>query len=266
VRHQFGADFLLDVSTYYKDIKNWIQTASQNQLYFELYGFVPSRQNNAIYYNADYASIRGLEFNLSKDYGSHISGRMTYSISWASGKNSYDIGSDVTRNNYVEPARETPLAWDRRHQIVANLGMNYPLRGKAFTSEWLKSGWTVNLLSQMLSGLPYTPTYANGSDISGQEYSQRGPWTFQTDLNIGREFRWGGLSWAALFEVRNLFDQENILGWDRNQYTLDTYNEGEAGYVNDSTSPNYGQNPKAGPNPDAWDIPRLVRFGLAVEF
>jgi outer membrane receptor protein involved in Fe transport len=266
VRHQFGADFLLDVSTYYKDIKNWIQTASQNELYYALGIPLQSRQNAAIYYNADYASVRGFEFNLTKDYGSYLSGRMTYTLSWATGKNSYDIGSDVTRGNYNEPAQETPLAWDRRHQFVINLGANYPLKGKAFSNEWLRSGWTINWLSQFLSGLPYTPTQANGSNIEGKEFSENSPWTYQTDVNIGRQFRFGGLSCQALLEVRNLLNTENILGWDRNTDTIDSYVDGEAGYINDSSSPNYGLDPKSGPNPDAWDIPRQVRFGLAVDF
>lgn len=266
VRHQFGADFLLDISTYYKDIKNWIQSASQNQLFFDLGIPLTSRQNAAIYYNADYASVRGFEFNVTKDYGSYLSGRLTYTLSWASGKNSYDIGSDVTRSNYVEPAGETPLAWDRRHQVVFNLGANYPLKGKAFSAEWLRTGWTINWLSQFLSGLPYTPTQFNGSNVEGQEFAENSPWTYQTDVNVGRHFRMGGLNCQALLEVRNLFNTKNVLGWDRNQDTMDTYDAGEPGYINDSTSPNYGANPKAGANPDAWDIPRQVRVGMAVDF
>ncbi|MCB9357953.1 MAG: TonB-dependent receptor [Calditrichaeota bacterium] len=266
VRHQFGADFLLDVSTYYKDIKNWIQTASQNQLFFELGIPLQSRQNAAIYYNADYASVRGFEFNLTKDYGSYLSGRLTYTISWASGKNSYDIGSDVTRSNYDEPAGETPLAWDRRHQVIFNLGASYPLKGEPFSGEWLRTGWTINWLSQFLSGLPYTPTQINGSNVEGQEFAENSPWTYQTDVNIARHFRMGKLDWQALLEVRNLFNTKNILGWDRNMNTLDTYSDGEPGYINDSNSPNYGLNPSGGANPDAWDIPRQVRVGLAVDF
>ncbi|MCB1060866.1 MAG: TonB-dependent receptor [Calditrichaeota bacterium] len=266
VRHQFANDYLLDVSTYYKDIKNWIQTASQNQLFFDLGIPLASRQNAAIYYNADYASVRGFEFNLSKDYGSYLSGRVTYTLSWASGKNSYNNGSQVTRSNYVEPAGETPLAWDRRHQIVFNLGTEYPLKGKAFSMEWLRTGWTINLLSQLLSGLPYTPTQVNGSNIEGQEFSENTPWTYSTDLNIGRHFAMGGLNWQALLEIRNVFNTKNILGWDRNQDTIDTYLDGEPGYINDSSSPNYGLNPHSGANPDAWDNPRLVRVGLAVDF
>ncbi|MBK6765856.1 MAG: TonB-dependent receptor [bacterium] len=266
VRHQFGADFLLDVSTYYKDIKNWIQTASQNQLLFEQGLQASGRSNAAIYYNADYASVRGFEFNLTKDYGSHVSGRLTYTLSWATGKNSYDIGSDVTRSNYAEPAGETPLGWDRRHQVVFNLGANYPLKGKVLSAEWLRTGWTVNWLSQFLSGLPYTPTQYNGSNVEGQEFAENTPWTYQTDVNVGRYFSMGGLNWQALFEVRNLFNAKNILGWDRNQSTIDTYSSGSPGYINDTTSPNYGVNPRAGANPDAWDIPRQVRVGLAVDF
>ncbi len=103
VRHQFAYDFLLDVATYYKDIQNWINTASQNQLYYELYGRSPVGSNAAIYYNADFASVRGMEFNLTKSYGARFSGRATYTLAWATGKNSYDIGSDVTRQNYIDP-------------------------------------------------------------------------------------------------------------------------------------------------------------------
>ncbi len=266
VRHQFAEDFLLDMSTYYKDIKNWINTASQNQLYFDLYGQQIVGSNNSIYYNADYASVRGFEFNLSKSYGSNFSGRATYTISWATGKNSYDLGGDVSRQNYIPPKRETPLAWDRRHQLVLNLGYNLPLKGKPFTASWMKSGWSVNVLSQALSGLPYTPTYASGTDVEGQEFAKRSPWTYTTDLNINRSFRYGKLNWMLLVEVRNLFNAKNVLGWDASPSTIDTYLDGLPGYVNDNASPNYGLNPKSGPNPDAWDARRVIRAGLALEF
>jgi outer membrane receptor protein involved in Fe transport len=267
VRHQFANDYLFDVSTYYKDIKNWINTASENQLFYELYNRLIVGTNAAIYYNADYASVRGFEFNLSKHYGSHLSGRLTYTLAWATGKNSYDIGSNVTRDNYVVPARETPLAWDRRHQVVVNLGWNnMPVKGKTLSMQWLKTGWEVNVISQALSGLPYTPTSANGTDIQGQEFGARSPWTYTTDLNVSRSVKTGSLNWRVLLEIRNLFNRLNVLGWDANQNTLDTYMNGMPGYVNDTSSPNFGSDPKSGPNPDAWSSPRLVRVGLALEF
>lgn len=271
VRHQFGADFLLDVSTYYKDIKNWVNTASENDLFFDLYRRVIVGSNAAIYYNADYASARGFEFNFSKQYGSHFAGRVTYTLAWATGKNSYDIGSNVTRSNYAPPPRETPLAWDRRHQLVLNLAYNMPLAGRPFTEKWLETGWNVNLISQALSGLPYTPTYSNGSDIIGQEFSRSSPWTYQTDVNVSRALRMAGLNWRLLLQVTNLFDNVNVLGWDINPNTLDTYTApgmpgGVPGYVNDPVSPNFGQNPKSGPNPDAWGPRRSIRAGLAVDF
>ncbi|MBU1707274.1 hypothetical protein KKB28_05095, partial [bacterium] len=77
-------------------------------------------------------------------------------------------------------------------------------------------------------------------------------------MNAERDFKFGKLACHLLLEVRNLFNAHNVLGWDRNQYTLDTYVEhgGQAGYVNDNISPNYGLNPTAGPNPDAWDVRR----------
>jgi outer membrane receptor protein involved in Fe transport len=277
VRHQFGADFLLDVSTYYKDIKNWINTASQNQLFYDLYGITVVGSNNAIYYNADYASVRGFELNLSKDYGSRFAGRVTYTLAWATGKNSYDSWSDVTRGNYVEPRRETPLAWDRRHQIVLNLAYHDPVRGKPFTTKWLLSGWEGNVISQALSGLPYTPTYANGTDVFGQEFSRRTPWTYSTDLNLSRAFAYGKLNLRLLVEIRNLFNAINILDWDVNadatgdNGSFDSYvgANGRPGYVNDNASPNYWgplDAPRGPADPSAWNARRLIRAGLSVEF
>jgi outer membrane receptor protein involved in Fe transport len=266
VRHQFGADFLLDVSTYYKDITNWINTASENELFYALYQRLIVGTNAAIYYNADYASSRGIELNISKQYGSRFAGRFTYTLAFATGKNSYDIGSDVTRSNYAPPPRETPLAWDRRHQFVLNFSYNAPLTGRPFTVKWLESGWNVNMISQALSGLPYTPTYSNGTNIAGQEFSKNTPWIFQTDVNVSRAFKLVSLNWQLLVEVRNLFDNVNILGWDIAPNTIDTYLNGTPGYVNDTASPNYGQNPKAAPNPAAWGERRNIRLGLSVDF
>jgi hypothetical protein len=146
--------------------------------------------------------------------------------------------------------------------------MHSPLKGKPLSSMWLRTGWSLNILSQALSGLPFTPTNANGTDIEGREFSERSPWSYTTDVDASRQFKIGRLSWRLLLEIRNLFNARNILGWDLNRYTLDTYSgfDGQAGYVNDNISPNYGLNPKAGPNPDAWDARRLVRVGLGVEF
>lgn len=267
VRHQFASDFLLDIGTYYKDIDDLIQSGSVNRQ--RDFDGLPVFEgvNFSQYYNIDYGSVRGFEFNVSKSYSSHLSGRLTYTLAWANAKNSYDIGSDEARDaNYIRPKKENPTAWDRRHQIVGNLGFNYPLKGKTFSAEWWRTGWSANLLTQALSGLPYTPTGLTGDDIPGQEFTERTPWAYVTDVNVTRGFKWAKLDWSILLEVRNLFNAQNVLGWDANQYTIDTYLNGRAGYINDPTSPNYGQAPKGPANPDAYDERRMVRAGLAVEF
>jgi outer membrane receptor for ferrienterochelin and colicin len=267
VRHQFATDFLLDIGTYYKDIDNLIQSGSVNRQRQEDGLPVFQGVNFSQYYNIDYGSVRGFEFNVTKSYSANFSGRLTYTLAWANAKNSYDIGSDEARDpNYIRPKKENPVAWDRRHQVVADLGFHNPLKGAPFTAEWLRTGWQVNVLSQALSGLPYTPTGLSGSEIPDQQNTLHTPWTYQTDLNVARLFRYAGLNWSLLLQVRNVFDALNVVGWDANNYTIDTYLDGKPGYVNDSNSPNYGYAPKSGSNPDAWDERRLVRAGLAVEF
>ncbi|MBI5059673.1 TonB-dependent receptor [candidate division KSB1 bacterium] len=267
VRHQFATDFLLDIGSYYKDIDNLIQSGSVNRQRQEDGQPVFQGVNFSQYYNIDYGSVRGFEFNVSKSYSANLSGRMTYTLAWANAKNSYDIGSDEARDpNYVRPKKENPVAWDRRHQMVANVGLHYPLKGAPFSADWLRTGWQINVLSQALSGLPYTPTGLTGEEIPDQQFTEHTPWVYTTDLNIARAFRYGGLNWSLLLEVRNVFNALNVVGWDANTFTIDTYLDGKPGYVNDSNSPNYGYSPRSGANPDAWDERRLVRAGLAVEF
>lgn len=267
----FG-DYLVDVTGFLKDVKNWINTREGKYWYPENFGGEALiGQNYAVYDNQDYAFARGVEFNVSKEYGGNWSGRITYTLSWTNAKNSYNISTQAIRGNYFEPPVALPAGWDQRHSIVTNLGLRYGPRDPLFGVRGLPGDWEFNLLYNARSGLPYTPTDASSTRIEGKYMSERTPWSFVADLNLVKYFtigRWRASLWV---EIRNLFDYKNLLNVDDNYgrvgapQAFDDYT-GEPGWVNDRASPNDVQNPFAGPNPEAWDNPRFIRTGLGIEF
>lgn len=265
-------DYLLDVTGYLKDIKNWINTQDGKIWFMETFPqWASTTRNFAMYNNQDYAFARGLEFTLSREYGTNISGRMSYTLSWVNAKNAYSIGTQVIRSDYVEPPLALAAGWDRRHSIVGNIGFSYGHREPIFGIHGAPGDWEINCIFKAASGLPYTPTDASGSFIEGKEMTERTPWTYNTDLNIAKFFTIGMWRTSIWLEVRNLFDNKNLLQVDDNYGRAgrpDAYDDltGEPGWVNDTTSPNYVLNPVAGPNPEAWDNPRIFRIGLGVEF
>jgi len=266
------ADYLVDVTGYLKDIKNWINTTDGKIWFMDKYPqWASSVRNFAMWDNQDYAFARGLEFTLSKEYGTNFSGRVSYTLSWVNAKNSYSNGTQVIRNDYVEPPLALPAGWDRRHSIVANLGLNYGPREPVFGIKGAPGDWAFNTIITVESGLPYTPTDASGTRIEGREMSERTPWTYNTNLNLAKFFTFGRWRTSLWIEVRNLFDTENVDQVDDNYGRAGRPNAfddltGEPGWVNDSASPNYVLNPVAGPNPDAWRNPRFIRIGLGLEF
>lgn len=264
-------DYLMDVTGFLKDVKNWINTREGKYWFPEQFGRPLIGQNYAIFDNQDYAFARGVEINLSKEFGGILSWRATYTLSWVNAKNSYNISTQAIRENYVEPAQALPAGWDQRHAIVANLGLNYGPNDPLFGLEWMPGGWNMSAIWNLRSGLPYTPTDASGTRIEGQYMSERTGWTDAVDLNMTKYFEIGKWRASLWLEVRNLFDRQNELQVDDNYgrvgapQAFDDYT-GIAGWVNDTQSPNYVQDPFAGPNPEAWDNPRLVRLGLGLEF
>ncbi len=265
------ADFIVDVTGFLKDVKNWINTRQGKYWFPEHFGRPLIGHNYAIYDNQDYAFARGVEFNFSREYGRNLSWRATYTLGWVNAKNSYNISTQGIRGNYVEPPQALPAGWDQRHSIVANFGLNYGDKEPLFGVDWMPGGWNINLLWNIRSGLPYTPTDAAGTRIEGRYMSERTDWTNTADINVTKYFTFGKWRPSLWLEVRNLFDRRNVLQVDDNYgrvgkpQAFDDYS-GMPGWVNDTASPNYVQNPFFGPNPEAWDNPRLIRLGLGLEF
>ena len=252
----------LNVSGYYKDVRNLIQRVvyvDANDNLYETLG------------NRDYADIRGFSLRLSRRQG-FLSGSVRYHFSVATGKNSTPTGRSpiIDENNdrtQTPSPRDILLSYDRRHALVLIAGLNTPdTWGPRLAGMHPLGGLRLNLLHNSRSGRPHTP-----SELLGDNYAhlntERTPSEHNTDIKITKAFRLSqqGTSLAFFVEVFNLFNGR-IYNYNRvflDAETLRRYENGEniEYALPDSNNPDLAalQTFRIYGNP-----PRSTRLGLVV--
>lgn len=203
-----GEGFTLDVSGYYKDVKNLIQQAN----------FIDERAGYQVssYFNLDYADIRGFRVALDKKRGS-FTGSINYQYGYATGKSATataatpifnrDTLSVVTTDLTNVPTRDILLDFDRTHNIVITVGY---ATGKdwgpaVFNSRPL-SEMSFSVHSTIQSGRPYT----SPSDIRLINV-KRAPMEYNTDLRITKRFsNFFGIPVNIYAEIFNLLNNKSL--------------------------------------------------------
>lgn len=259
----FARGFTLDVSGYYKDVKNLIQRIvyiDANDNLYETTG------------NRDYADIRGFSLRLNKKRG-FLSGSVRYHFSVATGKNSSPTGRSpiVDEDNdrtQTPSARDILLNYDRRHALVLVAGLNTPNAwGPTIAGKRPLGAIRVNILHNSRSGRPYTPSELLGDNFAKLN-TERTPAEHNTDLKITKSFRLPrqGTRLSVFAEVFNLFNKR-IYNYNRvflDAETLRRYENGEdiEYALPDSNNPNLAavQTFRIYNN-----LPRSTRLGLVVE-
>ncbi|MBX2992856.1 MAG: TonB-dependent receptor [Bacteroidetes bacterium] len=275
VTQGLGDGFTIDLSGYYKDVKNLVQQAT----------FSGGGATYSTFFNRDYADIRGFRLALNKRRGD-LTGSINYHYSVATGKSATvsnatpaftidqttgEIYSDLTN----VPIRDIRLDFDRTHNLVVNVGY-------ATSDEWGPEIFGIRPFADAVlsvssfarSGRPYTspsnPTFINGARTPGE---------YNTNVKLSKRVRsFFGTNATFYIEVFNLFNNK-ILNYDYIFQTgsLSTPNPRIAAYEK------YGINdPKHGirywwdtekQGPFAVDqsfliysnAPRAFSFGLAVD-
>ena len=201
-----GAGFTLDVSGYYKDVKNLIQQAqfTDNRAGYQV----------ASYFNLDYADIRGFRVALNKRQGA-FRGSLSYQYSYATGKSpnataatplfSRDTLGTVTTDLTNVPTRDIVLDFDRKHNLVFSTtyitGAEW---GPEVANGYPLADMSISIFSTARSGRPYT----SPSDIRLIN-TERTPAEFNTDVRISKIFRsLLGAPATVYFEVFNLFNNK----------------------------------------------------------
>ena len=201
-----GEGFTIDISGYYKDVKNLIQQA----------GFIDERAGylDSSYFNLDYADIRGFRITLNKRKGS-LTGSINYQYSYATGKSASvtsaapifnrDTLGVVTTDLTNVPTRDILLDFDRTHNIIITASYLTGMRwGPSLFGLKLFSDMNFSVRSSIRSGRPYTsPSDTRLINV------KRTPMEYNTDLRITKTINnFLGIPVSIYGEVFNLFNNK----------------------------------------------------------
>lgn len=173
----------LDVSAYYKDVKNLIQRA---------YYYDEQQSVYSTYINRDYADIKGFHISLERNQG-NLRGYVRYNYESATGKSSNDLNAPVTYFELPDPTYgyvELPdpedvfLDYDRTHKLVLNLRYQTP---KDFGFTMMNSnplgGISMSATYKFYTGRPFT------DPSQGRLFGERTPMEQDLRLKVSKNFR-----------------------------------------------------------------------------
>ncbi|WP_072715192.1 TonB-dependent receptor [Rhodothermus profundi] len=270
VAQQLPWRLVLDISGYYKDVKNLVQLA-----YFRMGEELPYET----YINRDYADIRGFRIALARQAG-WWQGSIRYHYSVATGKTSSPFDApptytkldngEVSVSGGVRNLNDVLLDFDRTHNLLAQFTVSTPEHfGFQLGGIHIPGNLTLSVKSRVRSGRPYTYVGPGGGLEGVVLMNRRSPTEYQTDLKITRTFKelsqWMKL--VAFIEVINIFNNRHF-NYDyvfRNPLLIRSF-EGDADEpIELIVPPNGGWAAN-----QEWRIyrnsPRSIYFGISVEF
>lgn len=275
IRHKFSENDVLSITSYYKDIFDYVQTTTVTGI---------PRIGSAIFYiNLDYARTRGIEFEYKTRLAKNFSGTINGSYSVATTKaSSPDIGLLIAQGSInEEPIKEIYAIWDRPWQFSISANYRVPnSAGLRLLGLRPLANWNINFRWFAQAGKRYTPmyfvynrpgdnrpVYVEVEDQS-RKYSAIGTSWRWADLSLKKYFNFGKIRYVFTVEVNNLFNDRNanII----NPVTGKAYKYGDPVpvYWNDPLYPDLTY-PVSEPyplNPARYREPRHIRMGVSLEF
>ena len=190
LQHEVTRDVALDLSVYYKDVRNLLG--------METYTMFPSFTRYARYVNRDYGQVFGFTAALEQRSGDFLTTTIDYTYMIAEG-NASDP-NDVYLKSLTSPPTEITkelilLNWDRTHSLN--------LTATAHD----KDRWNLGVVGTFASGFPYTGE--KDENYYGKPNSERKPFFINFDLNFSIAFNPGGLRTTFFSNIYNVFDIEN---------------------------------------------------------
>ncbi len=237
-------DFVVDVTAYYRDVRNWVSTSTLIETALPGVGYV-------IFTNRDYANTRGVTLTFGKKFTQNYGFDLNYTFQVVDGSNS-DPNQEfqALQSNQQPTLALLPLDWDQRHKLAG------ALYGDAL-------GLSSSLRFRLESGFPYTPSFPSaavvGNDVQPEfaRNSRRIPSAFEVDLSLSKEFAFAGLEPRVYVEVFNLFNTRNVNSvfsdTGEPDLTLEIFRQGAV-------------DPGFWIRPDFYREPRRLQIGLDFRF
>lgn len=204
VMQALAEGFTLDVSGYYKDVKDLIQQA-----------FFIDKDGNSYssFMNRDYADIRGFKIGLAKRRGM-VTGSLNYTYGIATGKNSTPFNSSPVfyegnpSANQLPSPKDVLLDFDRTHSLVLSAVLTLGSEeGPSILGVYPFQQLKIAVSSFARSGRPYT----FDDQGLGLLYNRRAPAEYSTTVRISKDFpKLVGNSLSLYVEIENVFNQKNL--------------------------------------------------------
>jgi len=208
----FPGGFQLDLSAYYKDVKNLIESA-----FYKTEG----GESYRTYVNRDYADIKGFHLNLERSRGT-IRGYIRYNYEAAKGKNSNpdNLNVPVTYLNYTPSEEELAdlkeerfpedvyLDYDRTHKTVINLRLVTPKDfGFQISGFQPLANLSISNTLRYSTGRPYTKPPSLDPFGQALKMNERTPIEKDLRIRIEKRFVRGGTGIRAYVEIFNVLNQ-----------------------------------------------------------
>ncbi len=272
VTHQVADNASFDVNVFYRDITDLIQVSTN--------GLVNT------FYNQDYGTVKGLEFDLRMRRTNNVAANVKYTLSYATGTGSFNNENrNVAWVNSEPPKHPAALEYDQRHSIVGNLDLRFGRgEGPKLGDYSILENFGLNILASASSGLPYTPVVINNEAVSAStaptpidvRNSHYRPWNITIDFKMEKSFTISGYKVTPYLWVKNLLDRDNVVNvWEGTGKANTTgWLETPAGqaFINEySTADDSGLNGEekyalAQNHAGFYSAPRQVFFGLRASF
>lgn len=274
----------LKISAYYKEMRDMIQVRNFTGAYPRPY---------RAFGNLDFGTVKGFTVGYDLRRTGNIRMNANYTLQFADGTGSTTSTALALINAGLPNLRSiTPLNYDQRHRIVANVDYRYgsgdQYDGPVLGNSQLFADMGLNLIANLGSGTPFTAstiaTPITGEISPSTEGSINGsrlPWQFNMDVNIDKNFtiKMDGEGEKAkevnlnlYLWIGNLLNTQNINSVYR--YTGVSDDDGylaAAQYqplINSQNSPDAFRNyyTMYVDNPFNIGLPRTVRLGLKFDF
>lgn len=195
LQQQFTDDLKADLTIYYKDVNNLIQSRHV------FAGEVAATKEYNVITNISYANVKGFTASLLKRRapGGLLSASLDYTFQVAEGAYDDPLSLAIdSRTDHDTEQKFVPLFHDRTHTLNATVSLSK------------RDNWMASIIGTLWNGTPYTPALPSSVQATGFEpNSDRRPTNLNVDLRLEKIFRAGGMRFSVFMQVENALDFKN---------------------------------------------------------